>query len=125
MNKWKWGNLHQVEFEHPLGKAKPLNLIFNIGPFPAGGGFFQIDNMTSARYKDDFAVKLGPSTRRLIDMANPRESLGILPTGNSGNLFSRHYSDQVQMFLNGAYRGQLTSKTDYDGESSNLLILKE
>jgi penicillin amidase len=104
---WNWGKLHTVEFAHPFGRKKPLDSIFNIGPFQAGGGYFQVDNMSSKRYKEDFKVTLGPSTRRLIDYKDASVSLGILPTGNSGRPFSPHYDDQARMFIDGEYREQL------------------
>ena len=37
MKDWKWGKLHQLTFGHVLGEQKPLDRIFNIGPFPIGG----------------------------------------------------------------------------------------
>lgn len=104
--KWRWGDLHTVTFEHPLGKVKPLDSIFNVGPFPAGGGYFQVDNMSTARYEDSFNVKLGASVRRLIDFKEPEKSFGVLPTGNIGHYNSPHYADQVKMFLDGKYRSQ-------------------
>lgn len=103
---WKWGDLHTLEVEHPLGKVKPLNYIFNTGPMRAGGGSFQVDNMSSPRYNDSFNVKLGPSVRRIVDMAKPSQSLGVLPTGNVGHFNSPFYKDQFEMFLNGEYRDQ-------------------
>ena len=103
---WRWGELHTVEYAHPLGKVKPLNYIFNLGPYEAGGGYFQVDNMSTARYEDSFAVKLGPSVRRLIDFKKPELSFGILPTGNVGHVNSPFYDDQVDLFLNGQYREQ-------------------
>lgn len=106
ISDWKWGELHTIEFEHPLGKAKPLNHIFNLGPFPAGGGYFQVDNMSTARYEDSFNVLLGASVRRLIDFKDPSVSFGVLPTGNVGHFNSEFYADQVEMFLAGKYREQ-------------------
>ena len=36
---WRWGNLHQVTFPHPLGEHSPdLAQRFDLGPFPTGGG---------------------------------------------------------------------------------------
>ncbi len=37
MTQWKWGSLHQLTFGHILGKQKPLDRVFNIGPYPIGG----------------------------------------------------------------------------------------
>jgi penicillin amidase len=123
MSQWQWGKQHTVEYEHPLGKARPLNKIFNLGPYPAGGGYFQVDNMSTARYDDRFHTKLGPSTRRLIDYKDPVRSWGILPTGNSGHLLSPFYKDQAQAFLNGQYRPQYLSIEDVRKKAHHLLKL--
>lgn len=122
-NSWKWGKLHTIEFGHPFGKKKPLNLIFNIGPYEANGGYFQVNNMSSKRYKDDFRVTLGPSTRRLIDFKDASVSLGILPTGNSGRPFSPHYDDQARMFLDGEYREQLLDLSIVKKQKKGTLVL--
>ena len=46
----------------------------------------------------------GPSTRRLIDLADARSALGINPVGQSGVLFDAHYRDQAEAYLRGDYR---------------------
>lgn len=120
-SKWAWGNLHTIEFGHILGKAKPLNHIFNLGPYPAGGGFSQVDNMSSKRTDFGFSVTLGPSTRRLVDFKNPSESWGILPTGNSGHALSPYFDDQVEAFLNGKYRRQWMDMTKVMNHSNHVL----
>jgi penicillin amidase len=61
---WTWGKLHTLEYMHPLGRIWPLNLIFNAGPYPAGGNYSQVDAMASARGEETFAVISGPSTRQ-------------------------------------------------------------
>ncbi len=122
-NKWEWGQLHTVEYAHPLGKVKPLNFIFNLGPYEAGGGYFQVDNMSTARYEDSFDVKLGPSVRRLIDFKKPEVSLGVLPTGNVGHVNSPFYQDQVKLFLNGEYREQWLDLEDVKAQDYQELRL--
>lgn len=101
---WAWGKHHTLEYPHPFGKKKPLDLVFNRGPFKAGGGFFQIDNMSNSRADFSFNISLGPSVRRLVDFNNPRQGFSVLPAGNSGNPISRFYDDQIEMFLNLEYR---------------------
>lgn len=121
---WKWGKAHTIEFEHFLGKVFPLNYLFNLGPFEVGGGAFQVDNMTHKRYEDGFKVALGPSTRRLIDMKDSTRSLGVLPTGNSGNVFSKHYKDQVPLFISNKYRPQISDFGHLsDSEELSSLLL--
>lgn len=121
---WRWGNLHTLEFEHPLGKVKPLNYIFNLGPYPVGGGYFQVDNMSTSRYNDSFNVKLGASVRRLIDFKDPAHSLGILPTGNVGHFNSPFYKDQVYLFINGHYREQWLDMKAVKENPHTVLTLK-
>ena len=104
---WSWGKLHQVEFEHPLGKVKPLNYFFNLGPYPASGGYMVPNAYRHKLCTGGFTVTGGASTRRLIDFKNVEDSVGILPTGNSGVPFSKHYSDQVEMYLKGDFRPQI------------------
>lgn len=123
ISKWNWGRVHTLEFIHPFGRKKPLNLLFNIGPFPVNGSYFQINNMSSKRYKDDFKVTLGPSTRRLIDFKDASTSLGILPTGNSGRVFSKYYKDQAEMFINGKYRKQYLNISDVKANGIGELTL--
>lgn len=101
---WNWGKIHTLEYPHPFGKKKPLDKIFNRGPFQASGGFFQINNMSNSRADFSFSISLGPSVRRLIDFKSPKDSLAILPSGNSGNPISKFYDDQIVLFLEDEYR---------------------
>ena len=104
IENWKWGNLHHIEFEHPLGKQKPLNNLFNIGPFGVNGGFNAVNKIMSHQGDHTYKVSSLPSTRRLIDLGNPSKSYSVLPSGNSGHFQSEHYDDQINLFLNGDYR---------------------
>ncbi len=106
-NNWSWGKLHTVTYRHPLSKLPLVGRLFDLGPYAAGGGSFQVNNMSSPRFDDHYGVTLGPSTRRLIDLSDPAHSLGILPTGNSGHLESAYYKDQVQTYLDNKFRPQL------------------
>jgi len=68
-------------------------------------------------------VTYGPSTRRLIDFADPAHALGINPVGQSGVLFDRHYADQAQDYIKGRYRPERFSEGDVAGNSSEELRL--
>lgn len=103
---WKWGNLHTITYQHPLAKIPLLGKVFNIGPIPSGGGFFQVNNMSSPRADKDFNVTLGPSTRRIIDLKNTQVTFGVLPTGNSGHFKSPFYQNQKDLFINNQFREQ-------------------
>ena len=61
IQRWKWGNLHHIEFEHPLGKRKPLNAIFNVGPFGVNGGFNAVNKIMSHQGDHNYKVSSLPS----------------------------------------------------------------
>lgn len=104
MSAWEWGKIHTMEFKHPLGYLPGLGRFLNIGPFPASGSQQVVNNMLYNGSEARYHVIAGPSTRRVVDFANPETSYSILPTGNSGHLFSPHYDDQAPLFMKGEYR---------------------
>ena len=102
-SSWKWGKAHKVTYKHPLGKSKWLSFL-NLGPYDAPGLKDSINAVGSKFSKKRFDVFSGPSTRRIVDMADIDNSYSILPTGNSGNYFSRHYRDQIQIYLKKGFK---------------------
>ncbi len=42
-------------------------------------------------------------------MSKPEEARTILPSGQSGQVFNKHYDDQTALWLHGAYK---TSRSD-------------
>lgn len=103
MKVWRWGELHTVTLRHLLGMRKPLDRIFNIGPFPVAGG---ATALVSGEYdlNHPFEVTVGPSFRQIFDLGAEGELRSVLPSGQSGQVFHVHYSDQTRLWLNGGYR---------------------
>lgn len=108
MAQWKWGKVHQLEHQHPLGAVSLFRPFFNVGPASISGSNEVIDNQLFL-YSDDkqYAVKAGPSTRRVIDFSNIENSRAILPTGESGVFTSPHYDDQARLYNEGKFRPML------------------
>ncbi|MDX1364904.1 MAG: penicillin acylase family protein [Arenibacter latericius] len=122
---WTWGKVHTLEHEHPIGKVKALRSFLNVGPFPIGATREVINNM-AFRYNETgkYPVTSGPSTRRVIDFSDVENSTSILPTGQSGNPFSKHYKDQTKMFNNGEFRKMMMNKEEIIRTKKSLLTLK-
>jgi penicillin amidase len=121
---WKWANMHTLEHKHALGQVKPLNKIFNIGPYAVPGGMETINNMSfHMRTDSTFEVAFGPAMRTIVDLGNPQHALSILPTGQSGHVMSRHYNDQAILHANGLYRPMLTNKAQIEKLSKGVLLL--
>jgi penicillin amidase len=101
--QWQWGKAHTLTHGHPLGQQKPLDRLFNVGPFDAPGSHEVPNNLSAKIGPAPWPVTYGPSTRRLIDFADPTHSLTVNPVGQSGVLFDRHYDDQAEAYIEGVY----------------------
>ena len=120
---WKWGAAHTLTHQHPLGQKKPLDKLFNVGQFAAPGGHETPNNLSHKLGPAPWPVAYGPSTRRLIDFADPSHSLGINPVGQSGVLFDQHYQDQAERYINGQYIKQHFSEADVAANTISTLRL--
>jgi penicillin amidase len=120
---WKWGAAHTLTHRHPLGQKKPLDKLFNVGQFAAPGGHETPNNLSHKLGPAPWPVAYGPSTRRLIDFADPSHSLGINPVGQSGVLFDQHYQDQSERYINGQYIQQHFSEADVAANTISTLRL--
>lgn len=125
ITNWNWGRLHTLEHKHPIGEVAALRSFFNVGPFPVRGTREVINNMAFPYDSTNtFKVNSGPSTRRVIDFSDIENGLSILPTGQSGNPFSKHYDDQAEMYNKGEYRKMMMNKEEITGTSKSLLIFR-
>jgi penicillin G amidase len=107
---WQWGKLHQVEFTHAMAIQKPMDKVFNAGPHPIPGDtdtVFQSSIRPDLPYAANLAI---PSYRQIVDLADWDRSLWIKPPGQSGQLGSENFSDQVLPWLSGKYFPMLWSK---------------
>ncbi|MEI7763512.1 MAG: penicillin acylase family protein [Comamonadaceae bacterium] len=120
---WTWGKAHTLTHGHPLSAQKPLDKLFNIGPFAAPGGRELPNNLGQNIGPAPWAVTMGPSTRRVIDFADASKALGINPVGQSGVLFDAHYKDQAATFIAGGYVPQHLSEADVAANTRSTLTL--
>lgn len=104
MDKWTWGSVHKVEFNHQMGGVAILNKIFglNRGPYPIGGSFHTVSPY-SYNMESPFTANHGASHRHIFVPNNWDESLTIIPTGESGIPASKHYMDQTDNYLKNQY----------------------
>ena len=120
---WLWGTAHTLTHHHPLAEQAPLDRLLNIGSFAAPGGHEIPNNFSSGYSSAPWPVVYGPSTRRIIDFAEPEKSLGINPLGQSGVRFDRHYADQAKAYMRGEYFQQHLSAEDIQRNTQSTLRL--
>ncbi len=87
---WRWGAIHRAGFAHPLGRMPGLEPLF----------------VANAGFEGDgpFDVYVVPSWRAVYDLADLDGSMGVLPTGQSGNPASPHWNDQAHLWAAGELR---------------------
>jgi penicillin amidase len=123
VNSWTWDRVHTLEHQHPLGQVAALRGIFNVGPFNVPGSTEVINNLFfDFTDSGEYIVKGGPSTRRVIDFSDVENSMSVLPTGQSGNPFSKHYNDQAEMYNTGKFRKMKLNKEEIIKTSTKLVF---
>ncbi len=124
-NQWTWDKVHTLEHGHPIGRVESLRSFFNVGPFPVHGSREVINNMAFPYDSTGFyKVSAGPSTRRIIDFSDVENSISILPTGQSGNPFSKHYKDQAKLYIKGEFRKMMMNREEIQNKAESKLVFK-
>ncbi|TJY42614.1 penicillin acylase family protein [Cohnella pontilimi] len=119
--KWQWGKFHRVDFAHPLGAVKPLDLFFNAKAVPMGGSRATVG---AAGWNNETGeVTHGGAWRTVIDLANPRKSFNVVGPGQSGHLLSRWYHDQVDEWTTGKYHETSMDPDVYRKDGYHLQLL--
>ncbi|HEY5860424.1 MAG TPA: penicillin acylase family protein, partial [Actinomycetota bacterium] len=98
---WRWGDLHRVALAHPLAAIPGLEELF-VALEAGVGGDDQTVLQTGVDARDGgFPAAVIPSWRAVYDLGDLDRSVGVLPTGNSGNPASAHWNDQAALWLAG------------------------
>ena len=125
MSKWRWGEAHHAVFAHtPFGDFPWLGSIFN-REVEASGGAFTIRRgdfrFASAR---PYAATHGSGYRAIYDLAHPDNSLYVITTGESGNIFSPYYDDMIPLWAHGDYLRIPTAQAEIEKTAKYRLTLQ-
>ncbi|NSW93800.1 MAG: penicillin acylase family protein, partial [Bacteroidales bacterium] len=99
---WRWGAIHKLVLEHPLGSVRLLDRIFkfNSPAFETGGSRHTVCPYS---YQPGFRVDNGASERHIFNTADWDESLTVIPTGASGIPASEFYLSQSRRYVEGGF----------------------
>ena len=120
MAQWHWGKIHRLTLNHSLGRFRLLRPMLNIGPFPSGGDCVTV-NMGFYRHANPYGHTVGAALRFIVDLGHWQNSGFILPSGQSGHPFSRHYRDQTEFWRNGERLGMSFSGDEIDFDRNLVL----
>ena len=121
--KWKWGSIHKITIEHPLGSIKILDRLFgfNSPEFEIGGSNHTVSPYS---YGPGFKVNHGASERHIFNTADWDESYTVIPTGESGIPASEFYLSQTKAYLEGKFYKDAFSEGAVKAAAKYTLILK-
>jgi penicillin amidase len=99
LSSWTWGKARPFRLEHPiLGEIPLLRSWAGPGRYPAPGDGYTVKQMG---HGESERFQQAPSERMTVDLSNLDTSTMNIVTGQSGQLFSPHYLDQWQPWLEG------------------------
>jgi penicillin amidase len=98
---WEWGTVRPLTFKHPVGEKKPMDKVFNLGPFPWGGDSNTIAQAAVSFLDPTANSPFVASMRMAVDVGEWDANRFILPGGQSGNPMSPHYDDQLDLYREG------------------------
>ena len=100
ISQWRWGGEHKALLRHQVYSHVPLFDWLSDLSVPSSGGFYTLDRGGGSDPPPDlpFARTIGGGFRGVYDLADPEKSRFMIATGESGHIFSRHYSDLVQLW---------------------------
>jgi len=124
LNDYRWGRLHRVSFNHPLGQPFSIPSQLGLGGFTSlspqlpgiarPGGFEVVDasgHNVRANTVNGFTFGSGPNRRKIAEMGPTPTVLNIMPGGASGVLSSPTYTNQLGRWLTNRYRPLFTDVT--------------
>jgi penicillin amidase len=120
VSRWKYGAIHTMTFNHPLGMIKPLNKIFNRGPYPVGGDIDTV-NMGASLPNQPETVITVPSYRQIVNLTDMKASLSGHAPGQSGHPASKHYADFIKPWLNVEHHPQLFERSMIEEHAEGTL----
>jgi penicillin G amidase len=120
--RWQYGAIHKMTYNHPLGMVKPLDRIFNRGPFPVGGDIDTINTGATLTNQPDTVITV-PSYRQIVNLADLKASLSGHAPGQSGHPASKHYADFIKPWLNVEHHPQLFERNMIEENAEGTLLL--
>ncbi|MFK7916403.1 MAG: penicillin acylase family protein [Pseudomonadales bacterium] len=92
---WRWGDLHQIRFSHPLLASNPdLAKTMGMPAYPRGGSANTTNNTNFSPTNLD--VRSGASFRMVLDVGNWDAATMTNAPGQSGNPLSPYYDNLLE-----------------------------
>ncbi|CBS90864.1 penicillin acylase family protein [Azospirillum lipoferum] len=100
---WRWGDDHKADLSHRMLSRLPLIGGMADVSVETDGDFFTVNrgSTTIRSATNPFRHVHGAGFRAVYDLADLDNSRFVIATGQSGNIWSRHWGDLVEMWRDG------------------------
>jgi penicillin amidase len=123
MTKWRWGQLHVIDFPHPIAYSDELKAIFDLkGPARDGDGNTVL--ATTSPSANNIKQRGGASYRHIIDLADWDRSVGANVPGQSAQPGSSYYSNLIEIWGKNEFFPLVYSKAKVIEHAKYKLVLK-
>ncbi len=120
--EWKWSSAHDMMLRHTLGRDILTGILFQNRVMPVNGSEFTILGSGSS-WKMPFRATWAPSARLIINMHQRDNSEAALLTGQSGNIISPFFSNQLAEFFFDTYHPVLINRERIIQSGFDMLTL--
>ncbi len=104
MGRWRWGTAHHAVFVSlPFGDIPVLKDVFNREIEASGGAFTLRRGDFRFSAERPYAAVHGSGYRAIYDLSHLDNSLYVITTGESGNVYSPYYADMMPLWAHGDY----------------------
>lgn len=122
---WQYDKLHTVTHKHAMADVPVLGSWLNVGPYRLPGAKDALCKYEFKLKKDvDYTIFSGPSKRIGIDFADVDGAESILPTGQSGNVFSPFYDNQAPLYHAGQFRKMRMDAEDIQAHTTAVATIR-
>jgi penicillin amidase len=121
---WRYGELHTLLLDHPMGGVPLVGRLFRRGPLPMPGSATTVNAFGGEWREGTLAVTYGPSMRWTTDLADPDATLAVLPAGQAGHPRDPHYDDQLPLYRAGELRPFPWSRDAVAAAAVSRLVLR-
>ncbi|MDE0622562.1 MAG: penicillin acylase family protein [Bryobacterales bacterium] len=117
---WRWGDLHQISFRHPLANTAARREALDLGPVRRGGDGFT----PNATRGPGYSQSSGASYRHILDLADWDRSVFTSTPGQSGQPGSPYYDDLLPIWAEGRYAPLVYSRSAVEENTAHRLLLE-
>lgn len=102
---WRWGDLHQAQFNHPLFTHTPALALLSDLSIASDGGDHTVSRgyMAAGAEGRPYRHVHGAGYKAIYDLSDLSASRFMITPGQSGNPLSRHYRDLLEPWRDGEY----------------------